>query len=146
MLHDMSDRNFLKEQFVKMFSINKGKIPNSLQSLKLNTYVRIVNTDRSQNLFFKGYQITNTTEIFKITGIKIQQLPYLYTLSDLLGNKIKGSFYKEELTEVFLPDIYPINIISKKIIKNKIYYKVSYLGYPEYFNEVIPESEIVKNI
>ena len=53
MLHDISDRNFLKEQFVKMFSINKGKIPNSLQSLKLNTYVRIVNTDRSQKLFFK---------------------------------------------------------------------------------------------
>ena len=76
MLHDISDRDFLKEQFVKMFSINKGKIPNSLQSLKLNTYVRIANTDRSQNLFFKGYQITNTTEIFKITGIKKKQVPY----------------------------------------------------------------------
>ena len=126
-----------------MFSINKSKHIIHSQSLKINSYVRMTNVSRTQNLFFKSYNVSNTPEIFKIYDIEKKRIPYLFKLRDLAGNNIVGSFYQAELTPTFLPKIFPIHIISEKIINKKKYYKVSYIGYPDTFNELISEKQIL---
>ena len=142
-LHNITNSFFLREQFFLMFSINKSKHIIHSQSLKINSYVRMTNVSRTQNLFFKSYNISNTPEIFKIYDIEKKRIPYLFKLRDLAGNNILGSFYQAELTPTFLPKIFPIHIISEKIINKNKYYKVSYIGYPDTFNELISEKQIL---
>ena len=69
-LHNITNSFFLREQFFLMFSINKSKHIIHSQSLKINSYVRMTNVSRTQNLFFKSYNVSNTPEIFKIYDIE----------------------------------------------------------------------------
>ena len=63
-LHEIKRIDFLKEQFQLMFRINNFPKSKLTHSLKLNQLVRIPTTQRTQNLFFKSFNVVNTEEIF----------------------------------------------------------------------------------
>lgn len=145
-IHLIKNRNFLKKQFHLMYSdsINTLSKKKTIHSLKNYSYVRISLLNRS-NIFFKSFKKANSDEVFQIYDIDKSQTPFLYKLRDLSGEKILGSFYKDELTEVILKNEYKIRILNTKVDKNnkKIYY-VNYINYPKKFNEWISESQIIK--
>ena len=148
-LHNIKQVNFIKEQFHRMYDINIGKYGDKEQSMSVGDYVRIPKLSRTQSVFFKGYSISNTEEIFRIDSINKSMFPYVYNLTDLSGEKIHGSFYIEELTKVKLKSIYPIKVLKQKYIKGKKVFLVSFLGYPSSFDSWIPEKNLVnyeKNI
>ena len=142
-LHNIKQINFVKEQFHKMYNINKSKFKKKDQSIRVGDYVRIPKLSRTQSVFFKGYSISNTEEIFRIDSIDKTRLPHVYKLVDLLGEKIYGSFYIEELTRVKLPLIYPIKILKKKVENGKKMFLISYLGYPRKFDEWVFEKNLI---
>ena len=144
-LHDIRSNNYLKNQFHIM---NPGIYSKSkkgqTQLFKKNDYVRIPKVERTQNPFFKGYDINQTTEIFVIDDIDKSIWPYLYKLRDLAGDRIKGSFYQDELVLTSLNNKYKIEILDEKNDKNKgKMYFVRYLGYPDKFSEWIKASQIL---
>ena len=67
----------------------------------------------------------------------------MYKLVDLLGEKIYGSFYIEELTKVKLPLIYPIKILKEKVENGKKKFLISYLGYPRKFDDWVFEKNLI---
>ena len=146
-LHKIKQKEFLKEQFKKMYSIKTSENVLKQQLLKIGDLVRIPSLDRTQNIFFKGYDTSNTIEVFKIDSIDTRRQPYTYKLIDLANEKITGSFYFEELTLVKLKSLYPIKILkSRKNLKNKtIEYYVTYLNWPQHFNEWLPARNIINN-
>ena len=113
-LHDIKQIDFIKHQFHKMYDINTGKYKNKDQSIGIGDYVRIPKLARTQSVFFKGYNTSNTEEIFRVNSINKETFQYIYKLVDLSGEKIHGSFYIEELTKVKLKSIYPIKVLKRK--------------------------------
>ena len=64
---------------------------------KVNDLVRIV---KERATFEKEAVQKWTTEIFKIRKVEQKNFPITYLLSDLNGEDVLGSFYREELQKV----------------------------------------------
>ena len=144
LLHEVKQRMFLNEQFHNMYGIKPTVKQNTVQSLKIGTHVRIPSTHRTQNKFYKGYNISNTGEIFKIKSINKNRTPHTYKLVDFYNEPIIGSFYKQELTPAILKDLYPIHILKKKINPKTglTNYLISYQNWPDSYNEWVTSDKI----
>jgi hypothetical protein len=74
-------------------------------------------------------------------------LPPIYSLVDLMKDKVPGHFYAEQLTKAPVPDykkdfFLVEKILSEKTIKGKKYYLVKFLFYPSKFNEYVLATNI----
>lgn len=106
------------------------------RKFKIGDVVRI---SKAKYFFEKGYTPNWTTELFKITKIKITN-PTTYLLEDMQGQPIKGGFYQEELQKTANPNIYLIEkILQRK--HNKI--KVRWLGFDKTHDSWIPSDNIL---
>lgn len=107
-------------------------------TLKPGDLVRIV-TD--SHVFKKKYLPRWSEEVFKVKDKKSTS-PAVYTLEDLTGEMIKGTFYAEELQRVTsLPEVCEIeNVIEEKGKKILVKWK----GYPQSMNQWIHRSSIQK--
>ncbi|KAJ8914355.1 hypothetical protein NQ315_011343 [Exocentrus adspersus] len=74
----------------------------------------IVRISKNKHVFAKGYTPNWTTELFKITAVKITN-PTTYLLEDMRGQTIQGAFYAEELQKTTNPDVY----LVEKVLKRK---------------------------
>ncbi|XP_056645109.1 uncharacterized protein LOC130450631 [Diorhabda sublineata] len=83
--------------------------------LNLGDLVRI---SKAKHTFEKGYTPNFTTELFKITKVKITN-PVTYLLEDMTGSPIRGCFYEEELQKTENPNIYLVEKVLKRE-RNKI--------------------------
>ena len=130
-----------KEQIWLRLYADKNKIKEATHSppkFNVGDYVRIPSTKKT---FTKSYKSAWTGELFKIQKVH-QTNPVTYALEDLLGDKILGSFYSQELLKAIYPDFFPIErILDKK--KNKLF--VKWLHYPPKFNSYVTLGSI-KNI
>ena len=142
-LHEVTDKEFLRKQFHKMFEIKRPTNKKKHQLFKVNDIVRIPKTEYTQSQFFKKYNILNTEELFKIKQINRERFPYLYKLADLSNEDIKGSFYHAELVPSALKKTYPIKILKSKNTKFGKKYLVSWLGYSQKFNNWLAEKDII---
>ena len=113
--------------------------------LKIGDYVRIA---LLKGIYRKGYEESYSREVFIIDDIthKNKKVP-MYTLKEVDGETIKGSFLKEEVQKVvFDPNAtYPIEKIieTKGTGRNKIYL-VKWLGWPKVFNSFVSAANIRK--
>ena len=127
--------------------INENKIKNiynfektkKLGKFKIGDRVRI---SLEKNIFEKSNETNWTEEIFEIYDIKYSNVPYYY-LQDLNGEKIKGSFYEQELqkTNFKKDDLYIIEKVLKT--KNDKAY-VKWKGCSNNFNSWVNKSDIKK--
>ena len=60
---------------------------------KVNDHVRI---SKYKNIFAKGYVPNWSDKVFTVNEIK-NTVPWTYTISDLNGEKVIGTFYEKEL-------------------------------------------------
>lgn len=78
--------------------------------LKPNDLVRI---SKYKNLFEKGYTPNWSTEVFRISRVKITN-PVTYLLEDLQNQPISGGFYEFELQKTKVSDVYLVEKILRK--------------------------------
>jgi len=103
--------------------------------------VRIV---KKKKTFEKGYFPNWTEEIFIISSVKDTKPP-TYTIHDLQGESIKGSFYEAELQKS-KQDIFRIEKVIKKRKRKNVGEEayVKWKGYNSDFNSWVPVSELQK--
>ena len=77
---------------------------------KVDDHVRI---SKYKNIFAKGYVPNWSEEVFIVNEIK-NTVPWTYTINDLNGKKITGSFYEKELQKTNQK-----NLEQKKHLKEK---------------------------
>src|SRR5271165_4119529 len=115
---------------------------NEKPKFKVGDKVRI---SRIKGLFEKG-DLPNWSEALYIVDKVKQTNPYTYTVQDMNGEEILGSFYTEELQKS-TQEIFRIEkVIRKKKIDGVMHGLVKWLGYNNKFNEWKPMSEIKKLI
>lgn len=107
------------------------------RAFKIGEFVRISKVKRT---FEKGYLPTFSEEVFKVNAVHKGQ-PTRYSLSDLLGEEIKGKFSPQELTLVrkIADKIWRIEKILKRL---KGQYLVKWLGFPEKFNSWVSTADV----
>ncbi len=71
----------------------------------------------------------------------------MYTLIDLMKDKVPGHFYRQQLTKAPTPNykkdfFFVEKILSEKTMKGQKYYLVKYLYYPSKFNQFVPEKNL----
>lgn len=85
--------------------------------------------------------------MFKISHVDATLKQPLFSLVDLMGDKVEGKFYKEQLYRGSEPN-YESNffevekIVGEKKVKGKKFFLVKFLYYSSKFNEFIPEENM----
>ena len=95
--------------------------------------------------FRKGYVGAWTEEIFTVSDI-IPSNPVVYKITDDSGDRIKGTFYRQELQPVDKSkQVYRVEkVVGERKVKGKKYAIVKWMGYGEEHNSVIPKSDLRK--
>ena len=84
-----------------------------------------------------------TVEIFQIVN-RIPRTLVVYEVRDLLERPIEGTFYEKELQKVERPDIFRVEKVLKKQIRNKKEeYLVRWSGYSSDFDSWLQSTDIV---
>ena len=93
---------------------------------KVGDNVRI---SKYKNIFAKGHTPNWSEEAFVINKIK-NTVPWTYTISDLNGEEITGSFYEKELQKTNQKEFRIEKVVKRK--SDKLY--VKWKGYGNSFN------------
>ena len=109
----MKSKDVTDSVFVEYNEESNKKDP----KFKIGDHVRI---PKYKNIFAKGYTPNWSEEIFVIKKIK-NTLPWTYSISDLNGEEIVGSFYEKELQKTNQKDFRIEKVIKKK--GDKLYVK-----------------------
>ena len=102
---------------------------------KFNDHVRI---SKYKNIFAKGYVPNWSEEVFIVNEIK-NTVPWTYTISDLNGEKVIGTFYEKELQKTNQKEFRMEKILKRK--GDKLY--VKWQGHDNSFNSWIYKKDIV---
>ena len=120
--------------------------PSQPSKIKLNTWMRI---SRQKGVFEKGYERLWSEEIFRVISI-LHTSPRVFEVEDLLGERVLGAFYTEELQQTqqdpngkFLIQ----SIIDSKIqnVRGQVpisMKKVQWFGYEAKFDSWVDEKSI----
>jgi transposase InsO family protein len=107
--------------------------------LKKGDWVRITKT---RTAFQRGYTPNWSVEVFRVSSI-LPTTPVTYTIQDWGGENILGSFYEQELQKIKEPQEFKVEKVLRKKTEGGIrMVLVKWLGYPDKFNQWIPEDEI----
>lgn len=127
---------------------NKTKVSKRRKPLfkfKIGDFVRISHLKKTIE---KGYQEKWTTEHFKISSRFRRDNQNIYELIDLLGDPVKGTFYKYELQKIDEPDnnIYKVDKILKErhVRGRQPEVLIKWMGWPKKFNSWVPKATIKK--
>ncbi|XP_056645123.1 uncharacterized protein LOC130450641 [Diorhabda sublineata] len=99
----------------------------------------IVRISKAKHAFEKCYTPNFTTELFKITKVKITN-PVSYLIEDMNGSPIRGCFYEEELQKTKNPNIY---LVEKVLKRNRSRIYVKWLGLDKKHNGWIYTDDLV---
>ena len=100
---------------------------------RVGDHVRI---SKYKNIFAKGY-VPNWSEVFIVKKIK-NTVPWIYTISDLNGEQIIGSFYEKELQKTNQKEFKIEKVLKRK--GDQLY--VKWKGYDNSFNSWINKKDI----
>lgn len=130
---------------IKVTKRNEAKILkhsfNVIKQIDLPTKMQkgdIVRISKERHMFTKGYLPKWSTELFRITHIKLGN-PTTFKLEDLNGDPIKGTFYPEELQKTKQPDVYLVERILKRKGHKSL---VKWLGFDNTHNSWVDNREI----
>lgn len=87
-------------------------------------------------------------QIFKISSIEAGINPPLYSLVDLMNDKVPQKYYAKQLTKAPNPnlqkDIFAVEkVLATKKVKGVKYFKCRFLYYPPKFDQYIKESDMI---
>ncbi|KAJ8914475.1 hypothetical protein NQ315_002747 [Exocentrus adspersus] len=124
-----------KEKLILKTVYNHIKI-SGVRKFKVGDIVRI---SKNKHVFAKGYTPNWTTELFRITAVKITN-PITCLLEDMRGQPIQGAFYAEELQKTTNPDVYLVEKVLRRK-GQKIY--VKWLGLDQSHNSWIEKKNVL---
>lgn len=107
----------------------------------------LVRINKTKRTFDKGYLPNWTTELFKVTKVNMTR-PTTFSIQDLAGEHIEGTFYDSEIQVIKDDHIYEIESVldrrtTRKGGKTLREIKVHWKGYPKKFDSWIPEQDLV---
>jgi hypothetical protein len=101
-----------------------------------------VRTTKHRGAFERGYTEQWTREIFVVDEVRSYESPVVYTLKDLAGEAIEGTYYERELQQVRAPETFVVErVLRSRGSGARRERLVKWLGYPASFNTWVRDSE-----
>jgi len=98
----------------------------------------------ARSSFERGFTPNWSTEVFVVDKVLENENPVVYTLVDLNGEAVTGTFYALELQRVTLPEEFKIEeVLRRRRRRGRTQLFVKWMGYPSSFNSWIDESDLV---
>jgi hypothetical protein len=139
------DVNKVNQEQVREVMYGNGTIRETIKfNFKVGDTVRI---SKRKGIFEKGYTPNWTQQVLKIEK-RLPRILTIYKIKDLLNETQKGIFYEKQLQLVSKEEVhFKLDTIqrTRENSHGEVEKFVSWLGYPEKFNEWIPENYI-KNL
>lgn len=105
--------------------------PKKFPTLTVGSHVRI-SVDKGP--FGKGFEENWSQETFIIKRI-LPRTPVVFVLEDQKGERVTGTFYREEIQKVKPPEVFKIEKVLRTLKRGgKVRYFVKFRGYPDKFN------------
>lgn len=128
----------------EVFVHQSSNVKKKMYFIQVGDLVRINKTKRT---FDKGYLPNWTTELFKVVQVH-KTFPPTFSIVDLSGEPIEGTFYDSEIQVIKDDHIYEIeSVLAKRTRrvggKSVRELKVHWKGYPKTFDSWIPEKDLV---
>ncbi|XP_064605783.1 uncharacterized protein LOC135470679 [Liolophura sinensis] len=104
----------------------------------------LVRISKVKGKFEKSYLPNWSTEMFRIVRSHARQ-PAVYTLEDLNGDQLLGTFYETELQPLTaaVDKFYQVEkILKRELRRGKLYYWVKWVGYPPSFKSWVPATDV----
>ncbi len=124
---------------------NQKKYENNPQKLQVGDFVYV---NFGPTTFSKGFDSPNY-QIFEVERVDAGKIPPLYYLMDLQQEKLKKSFYREQLhkTEGPMPGkTFKVErIVKERTVNGRKEVLVKYLHYPDKFNMWLLKKDVVKD-
>jgi len=115
-------------------AVKKGKA-----KFKLGDFVRV---SRIKGIFEKGYLPRWSQEMFKVVSITYSD-PIVYAVEDWDGERVKGSFYENELQKTKLNETALVEkVVAERKVRGKKQYLVKWLGWNSKFNRWVNEADL----
>jgi hypothetical protein len=123
--------------------LDVSKTPIKKPKFKIDQWVRI--SRGQKNIFSKSYEGNFSEELFKIVEVK-NTVPTVYSLENIHGQKLDGTYYELELQATKIPDYFRIGkVLQKRTNKDgSVDIKVTKKGYDQRYFWWIPLTETVK--
>ena len=131
----------LPSSYQHVFDALYPPLPHPRPTFVVGDRVRMV---RLKDKFEKGFTPNWTQEPFIVKSVK-PTTPVTYTLVDLRGEDVQGTFYRQELQKA-KQEIYRIEkVLKKRTRRGKKELFVKWMGYRNEFNSWIPDDQDVIN-
>ena len=118
---------------IKLIDVtNNSYVEYNEESHKKNPKFKVgdrVRISKYKNIFAKGYVLNWSEEVFIVNEIK-NTVPWTYTINDLNGEKVIGTFYEKELQKTNQKEFRIEKVLKRK--GDKLY--VKWKGYDNSFN------------
>jgi transposase InsO family protein len=122
-------------------TMKNRKIINKPPKCHVGDHVRV---SRNKHIFSKNYTPNYSHEIFVVRKVILRR-PVVYKLKDLMGEKITGVFYEQEIQKVAYnenDDFFIDKIIDTKKKGRRTLALVTWSGWPEKFNSWVDLNDI----
>ena len=104
-----------------------------------------VRTTMHRQAFDRGYTEQWTREIFVIDRVFSWESPVVYSLKDLAGEAVLGTYYEKELQKVKAPETFVIEEVLRSRGRGaRREHLVKWLGYPPSFNSWVADADFVR--
>ena len=116
---------------------------NIRRSMEISTgdYVRL---SKVKNTFQKEYENKWTRELFQVYKTSVRDGCVVFYIRDLLGEEIRGSFYRQQLQKAMVrdTDLYQYEkVIGRKTVKGRKYYQIRWAYYSKKFDEWVTKQQ-----
>ena len=145
---DINHNKILRQNLKRYAKFDKKKYLKNKKPAKFKRG-QIVKLFRKKGAFTKGYAQNVTKEYFEIYHIDRKLSKDRYYLKDLAGDKVLGSFYEEYLVPFQPPAdgaVFKLdpnhNDFKRKNIRGVPHIFVKWLGWPNKFNQWVPENDV----
>ena len=99
---------------------------------------------KTRMAFTRGYTPNWTREIFIVVGRSSDVSPPVYRIEDERGESVKGTFYRQELQLVSVPEAYRIErVLRTRGRGERREHLVKWLGYPDSSNSWVKASDFL---
>jgi len=134
---DVTNEDKVVEVYENLYGPEAKDTPKAPSNLKVGDFVRLL---FKPDKFRRGYQPQWTEEVFKIDNIRPHRPYPIYSVRDLNGEPVQGTWYAPELQRITEPEMYIIEEVLKTRGRgDRKEYFVSWRGYGPEFNSWVSD-------
>ena len=141
-VHDVNEKDVFRNAYG--FKNTRQMLRKTLRKTpRLHNVGQHVRVPKHKDVFAKGYRQNFTDQIYTVNNRNKYFSRPVYSLTSYDGERVRGTFYPEELVPVSNNDIYRVHVLGQRIRGKRKQVRVRYHNFPDHPPEWISASALL---